>query len=146
MTAFAPTAWENGLAGVSEAERAQIAADVAALSYRDVAEVQRPYRNPGPSGGRRPSFDTIAEVRCRLTRGFVMAREQQIAGGQAGLASATVYCAPATDIRAADRLVVTHPDHPEWPAEHLEVTDAEVRRTVYLELVVTCQRVGAVVT
>jgi hypothetical protein len=130
---------------ISEAELAGIWADLA-TSYRDEAEVRRPLppelRRDRGGGSTAPALDLVGTVRGRLTRGFVPGREQQIGGGLTNVTSAIFACAPDADIRASDRLVVTHLDHPEWPAVTLEVASAEVRRTIALEQVITCAVIG----
>jgi hypothetical protein len=130
---------------ISDAELTDIWADLA-TSYREEAEVRRPLpperRRDRGGGSTAPALDPVGTVRGRLSRGFTPGREQQIGGGLTNVTSAIFACAPAADIRASDRLVVTHLDHPEWPAITLEVTSAEVRRTIALEQVITCNVIG----
>lgn len=130
---------------ISKVELAEMQSDLA-MSYRDEAEVRRPLppdrRRDRGGGSTAPALDLVGTVRGRLTRGFVLGREQQIGGGLTNVTSAIFACAPDADIRASDRLVVTHLDHPEWPAITLDVVSAEVRRTIALEQVVGCTVIG----
>ena len=117
-----------------------------ARSYEDVAEVRRrppPERRRDRSGGTAASDGDFAGfVDGRLTRGFILAREQAVAGALTNLTSAIFSCAPDADIRASDRLIVTNRVHPDLVPVTLEVVGAEVRRTVALEQVVTCTVIG----
>lgn len=117
-----------------------------ARSYEDTAEVRRmppPERRRDRSGGTAASDgEFVGFVNGRLTRGFILAREQAVAGALTNITSAIFSCAPDADIRASDRLIVTNAVHPEWPPVTLEVVSAEVRRTVDLEHVITCTVIG----
>lgn len=113
-----------------------------ARSYQDLCAVERPVTVRGRTGGTRAQYDTVARVPCRLTRGFVPAREQDVAAGLTNVTTALVAVAPGTDIRPADRLTITSLQDATLPAVVLEVISAEVRRTTDLEQVITCQLVG----
>jgi hypothetical protein len=130
---------------ISDAELADMRDDLA-QSYRDEAEVRRPLpperRRDRGGGSTAPALDPVGAVRGRLSRGFTPGREQQIGGGLTNVTSAIFACAPDADIRASDRLVVTHLDYPQWPPITLDVVSAEVRRTIALEQVVGCTVIG----
>jgi hypothetical protein len=130
---------------ISDAELADIWSDLA-TSYREEAEVRRPLpperRRDRGGGSTAPALDLVGTVRGRLSRGFTPGREQQIGGGLTNVTSAIFACAPDADIRASDRLVITHLDYPQWPPITLEVASAEVRRTIALEQVITCTVIG----
>lgn len=117
-----------------------------ARSYEDTAEVRRmppPERRRDRSGGTTATDGEFTGfVDGRLTRGFILAREQAVAGALTNITSAVFSCAPDADIRPSDRLVITNRVHPEWPPVTLEVVSAEVRRTIALEQVVTCTVIG----
>lgn len=137
---------------ITDAELAQMQADLAAVAYSDQADVWRPMppdARRDPAGGARvaPPPTLIATVPCRLTRGFIPAREQSVGGALTDVTTAIVTTAPPdldprADIRPSDRLTVTSIAHPEWEPITLEVVRAEVRRSVPLEQVVTCTAVG----
>jgi hypothetical protein len=130
---------------ISEVELAEMQSDLA-MSYRDEAEVRRPLppgrRRDRGGGSTAPALDLVGTVRGRLSRGFVLGREQQVGGGLTNVTSAIFACAPAADIRASDQLVITHLDYPEWPPITLDVVSAEVRRTIALEQVITGNVIG----
>jgi hypothetical protein len=130
---------------ISEVELAEMQSDLA-MSYRDEAEVRRPLppgrRRDRGGGSTAPALDLVGTVRGRLSRGFVLGREQQVGGGLTNVTSAIFACAPTADIRASDRLIVTHLDYPQWPPITLDVVSAEVRRTIALEQVIAGNVIG----
>jgi hypothetical protein len=122
-----------------------------ALGYTDRAEIRRlppPAQRRDRSGGSTASEgDSVAFAACRLARGNQPAREQAIASAQTGVTSATFYTAPpAADPNArilpSDRVVITSTIDPNEPPVFLEVQSAEVRRSINVEQVVTCLRIG----
>ena len=117
-----------------------------ARSYQDQASIQRMTAIATRSGGRAITWAAVNAVPCRLSRGFIPAREQTIAGSVTEIATAIVYTAPQVDIRASDRLVISSLVDPSLPEITLEVQRAEVRRTTDLEQVVTCSVVGSTTT
>jgi hypothetical protein len=136
---------------ISEAELTGIWADLA-TSYREEAEVRRPLpperRRDRGGGSTAPALDLVGTMTGRLSRGFVQGREQQIGGGLTGVGSATFVSSPLNnagdviDVRPSDQLVITNLDYPDWPAITLDVVWAEVRRTIWLEQVITCNVIG----
>lgn len=117
-------------------------------SYQDQASIQRlpaTSSRRSQTGGVRPAsldYAEVATTSCRLTRGFILAREQLAGGGITNIGSAILYTAPGVDIRPADRLIVSSLVDSSLPEVTLEVLSAEVRRTTDLEQVVTCQLQG----
>jgi hypothetical protein len=136
---------------ISEAELTGIWADLA-TSYRDEAEVRRPLpperRRDRGGGSTAPALDLVGTMTGRLARGFIQGREQQIGGGLTGVGSAVFVSSPINsmgdviDVRPSDQLVVTNLDHVDWPPITLDVVLPEVRRTIWLEQVITCNVIG----
>jgi hypothetical protein len=136
---------------IADAELIQMWADLA-IFYREVAEVRRPLpperRRDRGGGSTAPMPDVVGTLQGTLSPGFIQGREQQIGGGLTGIGSAVFVSAPRNndgdviDVRPSDQLVVTNLDHADWPPITLDVVLPELRRTIWLEQVITCNVIG----
>ena len=113
-------------------------------SYTDTCEVQRlPDTDLGPrsrSGGSRVRHETVLQVPCRFSPGFLLPRENTIGSSLTNVTQSFVYTAPLVDIRASDRLLVYSAARNRTYS--LDVTDVDTPRTLDIEQKATCLEVG----